>query len=188
MKTKKWIVLGVVALIIVILISSIIGSYNGLVSKNETVDEKYAVIQSQLQRRADLVPNLVETVKGYAAHEKEVFAAVSDARAKLSAASNMKELSEAQENLTVALNNLLAVAEAYPELKANENFLNLQEQLEGTENRIAVARNDYNAAAKTYNSAIKKFPSVIIASIFGFDSVDYFRAEAGAETAPEVIF
>lgn len=188
MKAKKWVVLGVVVIIVVAFIAGTVASYNVLVNKNETVDEKYSVIQAQLQRRADLIPNLVATVKGYAAHEKEVFAAVSDARSKLSAASDLKELSEAQENLTVALNNLLAVAEAYPELKASENFKNLQEQLEGTENRIAVARNDYNSAAKTYNSSIKKFPTAIIASLFGFDEVDYFRAEAGAETAPDITF
>lgn len=189
MKNKKLlIILGVVALVVILLVSGIVGTYNSLVGLEATVDEKQAAISTQLQRRNDLIPNLVNTVKGYAAHEQEVYTAIADARSKLAGASSIEDLSEANGELSSALSRLLVVVENYPELKANENFIALQDQLEGTENRIAVARNDYNGAAKKYNTKIRKFPANIFAGIFGFEKVDYFEAEAGAENAPEVSF
>ena len=143
---KKGVIIGVIIAVIVIIAVSIIGSYNGLISLEESTNTAYSDIQVQLQRRMDLVPNLVNTVKGYAAHETEVFTAVSDARAKLAGAGTVEEASEANEELSSALSRLIAISESYPELKSNENFLSLQDELAGTENRIGVARKDYNDA------------------------------------------
>ncbi|MFR2182831.1 MAG: LemA family protein, partial [Hominilimicola sp.] len=140
---KKGVIIGVIIAVIVIIAVSIIGSYNGLISLEESTNTAYSDIQVQLQRRMDLVPNLVNTVKGYAAHETEVFTAVSDARAKLAGAGTVEEASEANEELSSALSRLIAISESYPELKSNENFLSLQDELAGTENRIGVARKDY---------------------------------------------
>ncbi len=148
---KKGVIIGVIIAVIVIIAVSIIGSYNGLISLEESANTAYADIQVQLQRRMDLVPNLVNTVKGYAAHETEVFTAVSDARAKLAGAGTVEEASEANEELSSALSRLIAISESYPELKSNENFLSLQDELAGTENRIGVARKDYNDAVQKYN-------------------------------------
>ena len=145
---KKGVIIGVIIAVIVIIAVSIIGSYNGLISLEESANTAYADIQVQLQRRMDLVPNLVNTVKEYAAHETEVFTAVSDARAKLAGAGTVEEASEANEELSSALSRLIAISESYPELKSNENFLSLQDELAGTENRIGVARKDYNDAVK----------------------------------------
>ena len=139
---KKGVIIGVIIAVIVIIAVSIIGSYNGLISLEESTNTAYSDIQVQLQRRMDLVPNLVNTVKGYAAHETEVFTAVSDARAKLAGAGTVEEASEANEELSSALSRLIAISESYPELKSNENFLSLQDELAGTENRIGVARKD----------------------------------------------
>ena len=147
---KKGVIIGVIIAVIVIIAVSIIGSYNGLISLEESTNTAYSDIQVQLQRRMDLVPNLVNTVKGYAAHETEVFTAVSDARAKLAGAGTVEEASEANEELSSALSRLIAISESYPELKSNENFLSLQDELAGTENRIGVARKDYNDAVQTY--------------------------------------
>lgn len=189
MKNKKLlVVLGVIALVVVILVASIAGTYNSLVGLETAVEEKQAAISTQLQRRSDLIPNLVNTVKGYAAHEEEVYTAIADARSKLAGATTVEDMSEASGELSSALSRLLVVVENYPQLKANENFIALQDQLEGTENRIAVARNDYNEAAKKYNEKIRKFPANIFAGMFGFEKVDYFEAEAGAQKAPEVNF
>lgn len=189
MKNKKvLVVLGVVALVIVLLVSSVVGTYNSLVKLEADLESKQATISTQLQRRSDLIPNLVNTVKGYAAHEEEVYTAIADARSKLAGADSVEDLSEANGELSAAISRLLVVVENYPELKANENFIALQDQLEGTENRIATARNDYNEAAKTYNTKIRKFPSNIFAGMFGFEKADYFEADAGAEVAPEVSF
>ncbi len=187
-RTKLFVILGVIALVVIILVSSVTSTYNSLVSLETEVETKQAQISTQLQRRSDLIPNLVNTVKGYAAHENEVYTAIADARSKLAGANTVEELSEADSQLSSALSRLLVVVENYPQLKASENFIALQDQLEGTENRIATARNDYNKAAKTYNTKIRKFPSNIFAGMFGFEKADYFEAEEGAEKNPEVSF
>lgn len=172
-------------------------NYNSLVEKQQTVDQTWAQVENQYQRRADLIPNLVNTVKGYATHESETLEKVIAARAKATSitidAENLNEESlakyqQAQGELSQALKSLLAVSEAYPDLKANQNFLNLQTQLEGTENRISTERMRYTEAVKDYNTAIKKFPTMIYAGWFGFEAKPQFKAEAGAEKAPEVKF
>lgn len=172
-------------------------NYNSLVEKQQTVDQQWAEVENQYQRRADLIPNLVATVKGYAAHEEQTFERVTEARAKATSVNiNAEDLNEetlakfqaAQNELQSALKSLLAVSEAYPDLKANENFKDLQTQLEGTENRIATARGRYTESVKDYNTAIKKFPTTIYAGWFGFDAKPQFKAAEGAETAPKVEF
>lgn len=172
-------------------------NYNSLVEKQQSVDQSWAEVENQYQRRSDLIPNLVNTVKGYAAHEEATLTKVTEARAKATSITidpaNLNEetlakYQEAQGELSSALKSLLAVTEAYPDLKANENFMNLQAQLEGTENRVAVARKRYTEAVMDYNTSIKKFPTVIYAGWFGFDAKPQFKAEAGAERAPEVKF
>lgn len=172
-------------------------NYNSLVEKQQGVDQAWAQVENQYQRRADLIPNLVETVKGYSTHESETLQKVTEARAKATSitidADNLNEetlakFQQAQGELSQALKSLLAVSEAYPDLKANENFMQLQAQLEGTENRIATERMRYTEAVADYNTAIKKFPTNIYAGWFGFEAKPQFRAEAGAEKAPEVKF
>lgn len=172
-------------------------NYNSLVEEQQGVDQAWAEVENQYQRRADLIPNLVNTVKGYSSHEEETLVKVTEARAKATSitidADNLNEESlarfqEAQNQLSSALKSLLAVSEAYPELKANENFMNLQTQLEGTENRITIARRNYTQAVRDYNTKIKKFPTNIYAGWFGFEPKPQFKAEAGAERAPEVKF
>lgn len=184
---KKW-AIGVIIAVIVILAGSIFGSYNRLVSLEESVNTKYSDVQTQLQRRSDLIPNLVSTVKGYATHEEEVYKSISDARAKIGSASNETELAEADKQLTSALSRLLVIAEAYPELKANENFLSLQDELAGTENRIGVARIDYNEAVQKYNTKIRKFPTAILANMFGFEKRELFEATEESQNTPKVNF
>ncbi len=187
MNSKKitWIVVGVIVLI---LIFSFVGGYNRLVDYSEDVNNKLSEIDNQLQRRNDLIPNLVETVKGYAAHEEEVINSVTDARARLAGASSTEQVIEGDAALTSALSRLLVVVENYPELKADANFRQLSDNLAGTENRIAVARRDYNQAATRYNTAIRRFPTNIMASIFGFEKVEYFKAQEGAHEVPQVDF
>lgn len=172
-------------------------NYNSLVEKQQNVDQSWAQVENQYQRRADLIPNLVNTVKGYSTHESETLEKVVEARAKATSITiqadnlteeNLARYQEAQNELSGALKSLLAVTEAYPDLKANENFLNLQTQLEGTENRISVERMRYTEAVKEYNTAIKKFPTMIYAGWFGFKEKPQFKSEAGAEKAPEVKF
>lgn len=172
-------------------------NYNSLVEEQQGVDQKWAEVENQYQRRADLIPNLVNTVKGYSTHEEETLVKVTEARAKATSITiNADDLDEetlakfqqAQNELTSALKSLLSVTEAYPDLKANENFLNLQAQLEGTENRIAIARRNYTEAVAAYNTSIKKFPTNIYAGWFGFKPKPQFKAETGAERAPEVKF
>lgn len=172
-------------------------NYNSLVEKQQSVDQAWAQVENQYQRRADLIPNLVNTVKGYAAHESSTFEKVTEARAKATSVTiNAEDLNEetlakyqaAQNELSQALKSLLAVSEAYPDLKANENFMNLQAQLEGTENRIATERMRYTESVRDYNTAIKKFPTMIYAGWFGFKEKPQFKAEAGADKAPEVQF
>jgi LemA protein len=173
------------------------GTYNGFVSSQESVSQLWADVESSYQRRADLVPNLVETVKGYATHEKEVFENVTAARSKAGSIQvdptkltpeSIKAFQEAQGQLSGALTRLLAVAENYPNLKANENFRDLQTQLEGTENRINVARNRFNEGARLYNTKIRSFPANILAGMFGFTAKSYFQADEGAAAAPKVKF
>lgn len=172
-------------------------NYNSLVEKQQSVDQTWAEVENQYQRRADLIPNLVNTVRGYSSHESETFEKVTLARAKATSITidandlneeNLAKFQEAQNELSQALKSLLAVTEAYPDLKANENFMNLQTQLEGTENRITTARMRYTEAVRDYNTAIKKFPTTIYAGWFGFDAKPQFKAEEGAQKAPEVSF
>lgn len=171
--------------------------YNRLVTGDESVKTAWSQVENVYQRRADLIPNLVATVKGYAKHESETLEGVIEARSKATQitvnADNLSEESiaqfqSAQGELSSALGRLMAISEAYPELKANENFMSLQAQLEGTENRIATERRAYNEVAKTYNTTLRRFPTNIIASMFGFEAKGYFKAEEGAETAPVVEF
>ena len=188
MKKGLLVLIGIIA-VIVILIISLIGSYNGLVESRETVSQMQSEISNQLQRRADLIPNFVSTVKGYSDHEKETFAAVTEARSAVSKAGTVEEQAEASNQLDSAIDIWVnAVTEAYPELKANQNFLALQDELAGTENRISVSRRDYNKSAKEFNVKIKKFPTSILAGMFGFESFEYFEANDGAENVPEVSF
>ena len=172
-------------------------TYNGFVGKEEAVQTAWSNVETQYQRRADLIPNLVNTVKGYAAHETQTFTAVTEARAKATSinlsAENLTpealaQFQNAQAGISSALGRLIAVAEQYPELKANQNFQELQAQLEGTENRIAVARKDFNATTQAYNVAIRRFPAKLVASLCGFDAKPYFEAAEGAEKAPVVEF
>ncbi|MCD4747303.1 MAG: LemA family protein [Bacteroidales bacterium] len=194
---KNWIVLGIIVLIIIILYSSFKGTYNNMVTLDEGVNEKWAQVENVYQRRADLIPNLVSTVKGYAEHEKQTLTEVIEARAKATSVnidpSNLNQASlmkfqQTQDALSSALSKLMVVVERYPDLKANQNFLELQAQLEGTENRISVERKKFNTSARDYNAYIRKFPKNIYASIFGFEKKAYFKAVEGAEKAPEVKF
>ena len=178
----------VVAALVLILVFSGVGSYNRLVSSETTVENKFSTIDIQLQRRADLIPNLVSTVKGYAAHEKEVLTAISDARARLAGAGTPEDKAAADAELTGALSRLLVVVENYPNLKADAQFRQLMDELSGTENRIAVARKDYNDAVTDYNTRIRKFPAAVFAGMFGFEKKPFFQAKEGAEKVPEVNF
>lgn len=196
MKAIWWVLIGL-GLFILISVMSVVGKYNTMVEKSETVDAGWSQVENVYQRRADLIPNLVNTVKGYASHEKETLVGVVNARAKATQttiqAGNMtpqamKAFQANQAGLSGALSKLMVVVEKYPDLKANQSFLDLQSQLEGTENRIAVERKRYNEAAQGYNSYIKKFPTVMLAGMMGFDKKLYFEADAGAEKAPEVQF
>lgn len=193
MKKSTIIVLVIIA---VVAIWGITG-YNGLVNAEETVSNAWSNVESQYQRRADLIPNLVNTVKGYAEHEAQTLQAVTDARVRATQMNvNVEDLTpeklleyqKVQGELGTALGRLLAITEAYPELKANENFLELQAQLEGTENRIAVARQNFNETVKEYNTSIRKFPRNLLAGMFGFEKRPYFEAQEGAVVAPQVNF
>lgn len=189
MKKTGVIIAAVIAAVAVVLLIAGIGSYNGLVSKRESVDKAQSEISNQLQRRADLIPNFVNTVKGYSDYEQETFTAVTKARAAVSGADTVEEQEEASEQLNGAISVWVnAITEAYPELKASEQYRDLTTELAGTENRIAQARRDYNAAANEYNVSIKKFPRNLIAGMFGFDEADYFEADDGTENVPQVNF
>ncbi|WP_300728665.1 LemA family protein [uncultured Bacteroides sp.] len=191
---KTWlIVIAVIAVLVVYGIST----YNSLVSQEEKVGTAWSNVENQYQRRSDLIPNLVNTVKGYASHEKETFQAVVDARTKATQTTiciddltpeKLAEFQRAQGAVGSALSRLIAISENYPDLKASENFQTLQAQLEGTENRISVERRNFNEAARAYNTAIRRFPKNIFAGMFGFEKRPYFEAEEGAEKAPEVKF
>lgn len=188
-RLKPWhIILIVVAVLAVALVGYTVKSYNGLVTLKQEVTHKESDIQTTLQRRADLIPNLVNTVKGYASHEESIMKEVSDARAALVGANNTGDQLAANEQMTSALNRLLAIAENYPDLKANTNFIQLQDELSGTENRITQARRAYNDAVKTYNTKIQRFPTSLIAGIFNFEAFDYFQANEGAQEVPSVNF
>ena len=193
---KPFILIGIVALIILIG-GWLMKGYNGMVNEDENVNLQWSEVENQYQRRLDLIPNLVNVVKGYASHEKETLEGVIEARAKATQTtidpSNMTEeqlanFQKAQDGLSGALNRLMVVVEKYPELKANENFLQLQAQLEGTENRITVARKSYNDAATIYNKLVRRFPNNMLAGIFGFSVRPQFKAQEGAESAPTVRF
>ncbi len=190
---KKWIWIVVIAVVAIFLYVT----YNGFVVKDEAVKTAWSKVETQYQRRADLVPNLVNTVKGYAAHESATLQGVVEARAKATSINlsadeltpeRMAAYQQAQSEVRSALGRLLAVAENYPDLKANQNFLELQAQIEGTENRIAVARADFNEAAKAYNVAVRRFPANLVAGLFGFGQKPYFEAAEGAAAAPAVQF
>ena len=193
---KAWIIITVILVIAIAVVYSI-SSYNSLVSQEESVSTAWSNVENQYQRRADLIPNLVNTVKGYAAHEKETLDAVVSARSKATQAQisiddltpeKLQAYQRAQGEIGAALGRLLAITENYPDLKANENFQALQAQLEGTENRISVERRKFNETAKAYNTNIRRFPKNIIAGLFGFEKRPYFEASEGTETAPEVKF
>ncbi len=191
-------ILGAVVLFIVLIVSWATSKYNAFVGLDENVKSAWSQVENVYQRRSDLVPNLVATVKGVANFEKETYTAVTEARAKvgqikltsdqLSDPAMIQKFQAAQDGLGSALSRLLVVSENYPQLKANENFLQLQAQLEGTENRITVERQKYNVVATEYNTAIKRFPGVIVANFGGFKEKEYFKAAAGADQAPKVQF
>lgn len=196
MKTK-WIVLIVVALVVIIGYSTFKGSYNGMVQREESISGAWAQVENQYQRRSDLIPNLVNTVKGYADFEQETLTGVIEARAKATSVSiNPENLSsdaiaqfeQAQQGVSSALSRLLVTVERYPDLKASTQFSQLQVQLEGTENRISVERRNFNTAVQGYNTFIKTFPKNIIAGMFGFEKKGYFEAKPGSDVAPEVTF
>ena len=185
---KGLIIGGSIVAVIIVLIMMISGTYNGLINKEEDVESKLANISVQLERRADLIPNLVSTVKGYASHESEVINSITTSRENLLKANNVGEMAEANAELTSALNNLLVVVENYPDLKANTNFIQLQDELAGTENRIAVARKDYNDSVQEFNRSVKRFPQNILANMFGFDEKEYFEAKETSNDVPNVSF
>lgn len=181
------ILVGIIAVVVVI--GAIVGgSYNSIVNKEEKVDKAYSDISVQLERRADLIPNLVNTVKGYVEHEETIINSVTTARENLLKANTVSEKSVANNELTSALNALMVIVENYPDLKANTNFINLQDELSGTENRIATSRRDYNEKVEDYNATIKKFPTNILAGMFGFEKKAYFEIEASKTEVPEVNF
>lgn len=197
MKLPKWVIPVVVLVLLALLARWGIFKYNGLVDIDQNVKSQWSQVENQYQRRSDLIPNLVNVVKGYATHERETLEGVITARSKATSttinASDMdeatlKRFQQSQDALSSALSRLLVVAEKYPDLKANEQFLDLSKQLEGTENRIATARRDFNNAAQEYNTKRNKFPTVIIAGITGFRERPYFTAQAGSEVAPTVDF
>lgn len=199
-KFPKWLVALIIVLVCVLCIFSCCkNKYNSLVNLDEGVSEQWAEVQNQYQRRLDLIPNLVSTVKGYAKHESEVFTQISEARASAGGQINISDevlsdpeafarYQQVQDNLGSSLQRLLVVTENYPELKADQNFLSLQDQLEGTENRITVARQRYNDVARKYNTKVRSFPTNIIASMGGFEKKTYFAASAEAQSAPKVEF
>lgn len=181
-------VVGIIIAIVVILLVLTVPTYNRLAGAREDVNEAYAQVQNVVQRRADLIPNLVNTVKGYSDYEGETLTKVTEARAGVKNASSPQELAEANEKVSQAIRDINVVAEAYPDLKANTQYTQLMDELAGSENRISVERGNYNSAVKKYNSDIKKFPTNIIAGITGYDQAEYFQASEGSENAPTVDF
>ena len=189
MSTGVVVLIAVLAIIVIIGVS-LVGGYNGIAAARENVDTQQAAIQTQLQRRADLIPNLVNTVKGLAAQEQSVIDSVTEARAQLAGAQGMgmEELAAANDNLSSALSRLLMVVENYPEIQSSQGYISLMDELAGTENRISVARNDYNDAVKSYNSRIITFPNRLVAGMFGFEKAEYVTAPESAQSAPDVNF
>jgi LemA protein len=194
---KSFIIIGVIILVVIILYLWGKGMYNGMVTNQEDVNSQWAQVENAYQRRADLIPNLVSTVKGYADFEKQTLTDVITARSKATSVtidptklnqSNIQQFQQAQDGLSSALSRLMVVVEKYPDLKANQGFMNLQESLEGSENRISVERRKFNEAAKAYNISIKQFPRNIFANLYGFKQKAYFNAVTGAEKAPKVTF
>ena len=198
MKIKKsWIVIGVIVILALIVYGSIKNTYNKMVEMEQNVEAQWSNVENVYQRRADLIPNLVNTVKGYAEHERETFQQVIEARSKATSTNinaenlspeQLQQFQQSQGALSSALSRLMVVVERYPELKANENFKQLQAQLEGTENRISVERRRFNEAARSYNTYINQFPRTIYASMFDFEEKAYFESQEGAEEAPNVEF
>ena len=182
------IILGIIVLFGIIIFSSIKGTYNSLVTLDEGVKAAWAQVENQLQRRYDLIPNYVETVKGYAKHEKELFVKVTEARSKVGGATNIPDKIKANNQLSGALSRLMLVVERYPELKANQNFIRLQDELAGTENRIAVERRRYNETVKTLNIKVRSFPTNILAGMFGFEKAAFFEVPEAAKAVPKVEF
>ncbi|MFB2515972.1 LemA family protein [Lysinibacillus sp. OTC-L20] len=180
--------IGIIVIILVVIALLFIPKYNSLVTAEENVDSKWAQVENQLQRRYDLIPNLVESVKGYANHEQEVIANITEARAQMGSASSPEEQAVANDALTGALSRLLVVVENYPNLKADANFRQLMDELAGTENRLAVAREDYNNEVQQFNKHVKRFPGNLLAGMFGFEQKEYFKATAGADKAPSIDF
>lgn len=197
MMNRTKLMLTIVIALLAIAVLWVVNSYNRIVTAEEAVTTEWANVESQYQRRADLIPNLVATVKGYATHESETLEAVVNARAKATQTTidvdnfsreEFEKYQEVQHELNSALNRLMMITENYPDLKANQNFRNLQEQLEGTENRIQITRQSYNNIAKTYNTMIRRFPNNILSSMFGFEMATYFKADIEAIRAPQVNF
>ncbi|AJK86529.1 MULTISPECIES: LemA family protein [Lysinibacillus] len=186
---KKWFgPIGIIVIILIVLALVLIPKYNSLVTAEENVDSKWAQVENQLQRRYDLIPNLVESVKGYANHEQQIIADITNARAQMSNANTPAQQAVANDALTGALSRLLVVVENYPNLKADANFRQLMDELAGTENRLAVAREDYNNEVQQFNKHVKRFPGNLMAGMFGFEQKEYFKAAAGAEQAPSIDF
>lgn len=189
MKKKGLIIILAIVAILILIIGSVIGSYNDLVESEQDVLEERSQISVQLQRRADLIPNFVETVKGYSDYEQETFTAVTEARSAVMGANSVSEQANAAARLDSAIDVWVnAITEAYPELKASEQYRALQDELAGTENRIAVARKDFNEEAREFNTEIRQFPRSILAGIFGFEAFDYFEADQNAQNVPQVNF
>jgi LemA protein len=187
---QKVFLIVVIVIVVLVLIPLLYlkGTYNSLVTLDEGVKAAWAQVENQLQRRYDLIPNLVETVKGYASHEEEVFLKVTEARSRVGGAASVSDKIEANNSLSAALSRLLVVVERYPELKANTNFLRLQDELAGTENRIAVERRRYNESVRGYNTTIRRFPTNILAGIFGFEKAAFFDVPEERQEAPKVSF
>ncbi len=196
---KSWIIIGVIVLFVIIVFSSVKGTYNGLVTSEEKVNKSWADVQGAYQRRLDLIPNLVSTVKGYAQFEQETLIKVIEQRAAATKptinvdatkldANTLAQFQKTQDELGSSIGRLLVTVERYPDLKANQNFLQLQAQLEGTENRINVERRNFNGTVNEFNSTLRKFPTNILAGMFGFSKKPYFEAQAGADAAPKVEF
>jgi LemA protein len=182
------VVIGILILVILIPLLWLKGTYNSLVTMDENINGAWAQVENQLQRRYDLIPNLVETVKGYASHEREVFLKVTEARSKVGGAGTIPQKIEANNQLTAALSRLLLVVERYPDLKANTNFIRLQDELAGTENRISVERRRFNEAVKEFNIKIRRFPTNLIAGMFGFEKATFFEVPEERQEAPKVEF
>lgn len=194
---KKWITIGVIVLAVFIIYRSFVGTYNNMITQEENVNQSWSQVENVYQRRADLIPNLVNTVKGYADFEQETLTGVIEARAKATSvninpqnlnSASIQQFQQAQEGLSSALSRLMVVVERYPDLKANQNFLDLQAQLEGSENRITVERQKFNQSVQGYNTYIRKFPNSVIAGMSGFDQKGYFEAAEGSDQVPQVSF